>query len=185
MRGGNGRNGSRSRRAPRRAAAALTAALLAASVLSGCNALGGITGAVAGAASGTASGNPGVGIAVAIGVKTAVDAAQKKFDRYWHRAEQERIAEQIGALEVGVEGPWQVRHVVPYQDSQGRVRVLRAFSSALAECREALFTVEDEEDTKPADAKPPQQYLTTACRGDQGWHWAMAEPAVARWGTLH
>ena len=178
MSGGNAR-------APRRPAAVWAVALLAAVTLSGCNALGGITGAVAGAASGTASGNPGVGIAVAIGVKTAVDAAQKKFDRYWHAAEQQSIAEQIGALDVGAQGPWQVRHVVPYQDSQGRVRVLRAFSSALTECREALFTVEDEEGTEPADARPPQQYLTTACRGEQGWHWALAEPAVGRWGNLH
>ncbi len=169
----------------RRAVATPAALLLAAAVLSGCNALGGITGAVVGAASGTATGNPGVGIAVAIGVKTAVDAAQKKFDRYWHVAEQRSIAVQIGALEVGAEAPWEVRHIVPYQDSQGRERVLRAFSSALAECKEALFTVEDEEDTKPADAQPVQHYLTTACRGEEGWRWALAEPAVGRWGTLH
>ncbi len=177
--------GHRLHTSQRTTAVATAALMLAASALSGCNALGGITGAVAGAASGTASGNPGVGIAVAIGVKTAVDAAQKKFDRYWHQAEQRSIAEQIGALEVGAQGPWQVRHVVPYQDSQGRVQVLRAFSSALAECKEASFTVEDEAGTEPAEAKPPQQYLTTACRTEQGWRWALAEPAVARWGTLH
>ncbi len=194
---GGGNHGRGSPRSSTAAAPALV--LLAAVLLSGCNALGGITGAVAGAASGTASGNPGVGIAVAIGVKTAIDAAQKRFDRYWHAEEQRSIATQIGALEVGEEAPWQVRHVVPYQDSQGRVRVLRAFSSALAECKEALFTVEDEEpeegiepaETRPVDAKPAevkparQQYLTTACRGEQGWRWASAEPAVARWGTLH
>ena len=176
-------------------AAALAAAVLAGAALSGCGALGGISGAVVGAGAGTASGNPGVGIAVAIAVKTAIDAVQRKFDRYWQREEQDSIAAQIGALDVGAQSPWQVRHIVPYEDKQGQVRVLRAFSTPLADCKEALFTLEDEQaGTDPAAAEPPQpsappqppqQYLTTVCKNGEGWRWALAEPAVRRWGTLH
>ena len=166
------------------------AALALAGVLAGCSALGGITGAVAGAASGSASGNPGVGIAVAIGIKTAVDAAMAKLDRHWQHEQQQAIAAQIGALPVGAEGPWQVRQIAPWEDEQGRVRVLRAFATPLAECKEALFSIEPQaakEEATAADAGgTPPHFLTTVCRApDQDWQWALAEPAVARWGTLH
>ncbi len=186
-------SGTRSSESPRVAVLLATIAL-AGAALSGCSALGGISGAVVGAGAGTASGNPGVGIAVAIAVKTAIDAVQRKFDRYWQREEQDSIAAQIGTLDVGAQGPWQVRHVVPYEDKQGQVRVLRAFSTPLADCKEALFTVEDDPDAAPAESEPPQpapppqppqQYLTTVCKNGEGWRWALAEPAVPRWGTLH
>ena len=180
---------------------AALAVLALAGALAGCTALGGITGALAGAASGSASGNPGVGIAVAIGVKGAVDAAQKKLDRHLQHKQQQAIATQAGALSIGAEGPWQVRQITPWEDAQGRVRVLREFTTPLAECREAAFTIVlagDSEDTATsADGSPSPTtavstvgptispyFITTVCRSDEGWRWALAEPAVARWGSL-
>ncbi|MDM0018147.1 hypothetical protein [Variovorax saccharolyticus] len=162
-----------------RAGAALGSALL----LSACASVGGITGAVAGIASGSASGNPAVGVAVGIGVQAGIDATIKTVLRRWSQEEQARIAALVGSLETGQQGPWEVRHAVPYADEQGEVRVVRAFTTPLADCKEALFSVDDVAVRLAGQPRP--YYVTTVCRGTQGWKWAVAEPAVARWGVLH
>lgn len=157
------------------AASACAAALL----LCGCSALGGISGGVAGLASGAATANPGVGIAVGIGVKAAVDATVKTVLRDWSDEEQTRIATAIGSTAVGQRGAWDVVHSLPYKNAHGDFTVLRAFETALANCKEALFTVADGNTTATRPA-----FVTTVCRGDAGWRWALAEPAVERWGAL-
>lgn len=162
-------------RARARAAAAGAAAWL----LCGCSSIGGLSGGVAGLASGAATANPGVGIAVGIGVKAAVDATVKTVLRDWSDEEQTRIATAIGSTAVGQRGAWDVVHSLPYRNAHGDFTVLRAFETPLANCKEALFTVADGNTpaTRPA-------FVTTVCRGDAGWRWALAEPAVERWGAL-
>jgi hypothetical protein len=164
------------------AAARLGAALGCAVLLSACSSVAGITGAAAGIASGSASASPAVGVAVGIGVQAGIDASIKFVLRRWSQQEQARIAELVGGMAVGQRGPWEVRHAVPYGDGQGQVQVVRAFATPLADCKEAVFSVEDAA-SKAAGAAPPR-FITIVCRGDQGWKWAAAEPAVARWGAL-
>ncbi len=60
------------------------------------------------------------------------------------------------------------------------MRVTRAFTSALAICKEFVFSVADGD--KP-DAHE-DWYTASACLQDKGWKWASAEPAVERWGNL-
>ena len=160
------------------------AALACVLALAGCGSIGALTGGVAAIASGTASANPGVGVAVGIGVKAAVDQSINAALRHWSREEQARIAAQVGALAVGQRQPWEVRHAVPYDNKRGQVTVVRAFATPLAECKEALFSVQDA-DAATATAAFGPPFVTTVCRGDSGgWAWAAAEPAVARWGAL-
>jgi hypothetical protein len=61
-----------------------------------------------------------------------------------------------------------------------RVRVLREFSSALATCKEFAFSVADGDES---DAHR-DWFVASACQQANGWKWASAEPAVARWGNL-
>jgi hypothetical protein len=152
---------------------------LTATVLAGCSSVGSISGAVAGAASGGASANPAVGIAVGIGVRAVVDETINTLLRRWSDEEQTRIAEQVGLMTVGQRQPWAVRHAVPYNNTHGEVQVVRSFSTPLASCKEALFSISTDEPSKHAG-----WFVTTMCEGAQGWRWAAAEPAVDRWGAL-
>lgn len=159
--------------------ATLLACIIGAASLAGCSSVGGITGAVAGVASGSATANPAVGVAVGITVKAGVDAAINAVLRHWSHEEQMRIASLIGAMDVGETLPWEIKHKVPYDNKQGKVTVVRAFTTPLADCKEALFSVEN------GDAKVvAPHFVTTVCAGSTGWKWALAEPAVARWGAL-
>jgi hypothetical protein len=158
--------------------------LLIASLLTvglvGCNTIGGFAGAAAGIASGTATTNPAVGYGVSVGVAVAVDATTQYIFRTWHQAEQDQIAAQIGRLKPGVIAPWKIQHPVPYENEHGEVEVVRILSSPLAICKEALFSVVSDEGGK----RTRQWFVVTACRQDNAWKWAVAEPAVARWGSL-
>lgn len=169
------------RRRPRilvSAPASALAALLAAALTSGCASVGDLTGAVAGVATGAITGNPAIGASVGIGVAAAADAGAKYVFRNWQRAEQDSIAATIGAMPVDEQQRWEIRHPIPYGNQHGWVRVVRVIRTPLAECREALFSVDD-------DGKRQRSwFLTTACRQPGGWKWAAAEPAVPRWGNL-
>jgi hypothetical protein len=57
------------------------------------------------------------------------------------------------------------------------VRVVRLIPNALTDCREIAFSVVD-------PPSPPPWYNTTICHDHDAWHWALAEPAVARWNTF-
>jgi hypothetical protein len=150
--------------------------------LSACSSVGELSGAVAGVATGAVTANPIIGYGVAIGVSAAADATSKYVSRNWQRAEQDSIAAVIGQAQEGTEQRWQIRHPIPYGNEQGSLRVLRTISSPLAQCKEALFSVEDY--SRDGQSPAPHWFLTTACQQQGQWKWASAEPAVARWGNL-
>ncbi|WP_153099907.1 hypothetical protein [Paraburkholderia hayleyella] len=148
---------------------------------SGCASVGAASGAAAGMLSGLVSANPAVGIGVGIAVQAATDEAVKRYMKSMHGDQQDAIAALAGGLAVGQSRPWQVQHILPLENGRGQVRVTRAFSSALALCKEFMFSVA--QGSKP-DA-PEAWYNASACQSSGGgWKWAQAEPAVARWGNL-
>ena len=161
-------------------AAALLAALAAAPLAAGCSSVGGIAGAATGTAAAVGSGNPAVGILVGVGTRAVADEGLRRFARGRSRTEQDALAEVVGGMAVGEARPWRVRHALPFGNKRGEVRVLRAVATPLAECKEVLFSVESGEGADVAR----QWFLTSACRQDERWKWAAAEPATERWGSL-
>lgn len=154
-------------------------ALLAGS-LSGCKFAGDLVAAGAGGASAAATANPAVGIAVGIGVQAATNAAMKYVMRKRQQAEQDAIAETVGALEVGESRDWKIRHDIPIGNEHGTVQIVRLIPNPLAICKEAVFSVIDGNRSDSRRA----WYVTTVCRQQKRWKWAAAEPAVERWGYL-
>ncbi|HZZ13527.1 MAG TPA: hypothetical protein VFE79_22800 [Paraburkholderia sp.] len=154
---------------------------VAASLLtSGCASVGAASGAAAGVASGLVTSNPAIGIGVGIAVQAATDEAVGHFMRTMHTDQQDMIAALAGAMPVGETRPWAIKHTLPIENGHGEVRVTRAFGSALALCKEFVFSVQDG-DGPSAHA---DWYMASACQQDKGWKWASAEPAVERWGNL-
>jgi hypothetical protein len=172
----------KTRRFPISMRLALAGAVCAGACLltSGCSSIGAATGAAAGIASGIVSSNPAVGIGVGIAVQAATDEAVKRYMLVMHADQQNEIAGLVGSMPVGDTKPWRVKHTLPVENGHGEVRVTRAFTSALAICKDFAFSVVDGE--KP-DAHA-DWYTASACLQDSGWKWASAEPAVERWGTL-
>ena len=164
-----------------RGGAAAAATLLLVLSLGGCQSGSGttaeLTGLAAGGAAGGITANPAIGYAVAIGTAAGADAALKWYGRSRRHSEQEAIAGVAAALSTGDAAPWQIRHLIPYGNEHGQVRVVRVIDTPLVQCREIVFSVEDA-------PKPPAWYATSICHADSGWHWAEAEPAVERWGYL-
>ena len=154
--------------------------LAAAVVLSGCNSIGGFAGAAAGVASGAVSSNPAVGYAVGIGVQAATDATTKYIYRSWQKAEQNEIAAIVGQLNVGQSRRWAYVNPIGYGNEQGEVRVTRLIDTPLAQCKEMMLSVDTGEGAQLKRA----WYTGSACVSDDVWKWAVAEPAVERWGSL-
>ncbi|MGF6779004.1 hypothetical protein [Paraburkholderia sp. GAS334] len=160
-----------------------TAVCVSASVLmSGCSStsVGAASGAAAGVATGLVTANPAVGIGVGIAVQAATDEVVKRYMRDMHSDQQDLIAALAGAMPVGETRPWSVRHTMPIENGHGQVRVTRAFTSALAICKDFVFSVKDGDDPGAHEA----WYTGSACQQQKGWKWALAEPAVDRWGNL-
>jgi len=149
-------------------------------VLSGCSSVGAAAGAVAAVTSGIVTANPAVGIGVGIAVQAATDEAVARTMKSLHKDQQDAIASTAGVLEVGETRPWRVKHPLPVENGHGEVRVLRSFSSSLAQCKEFAFSVADSD--KP-DAHQAW-FVASTCQQANTWRWASAEPAVARWGNL-
>jgi hypothetical protein len=147
---------------------------------SGCSSVGAASGAAAGVATGLVTANPAVGIGVGIAVQAVTDEAVKRYMRTMHTDQQNEIAELAGSMPVGDTKPWSVKHKLPIENGHGDVRVTRAFTSALAICKEFVFSVADGD--KPG--AHADWYTASACLQDNGWRWASAEPAVERWGNL-
>ena len=157
--------------------AALFILVVMTSGLSGCGALGGLAGAAAGAASGAATTNPAVGVGVGIAVNGAINAAVNYTFRTLHQEQQDHIASLAGALPLGASQPWEIKRRIPYGNGHGQVQVVREIDNSLGHCRELLFSVETPQ---------AQWFLGTICQHSSGrWKWAAAEPATARWGSLH
>lgn len=156
------------------------AMLLTALALSGCNSIGGFAGAAAGVASGAVTSNPAVGYAVGIGVQAATDATTKYIFRNWQKGEQDEIAAVVGNLDVGHASRWAIVHQIPYANEHGEVRVVRLIDTPLALCKEVIMSV----DSGEGDQLKRGWYTGSACRSNDIWRWAVAEPAVERWGSL-
>ncbi len=165
----------------------MTMLLLAAgaSALSGCSTVGGLAGTVAGITTGSFTSNPAIGIAVSVSVKAATDAEVKKLLRSLQQDEQDAIAAMAGAMSPGEIRQWQVRHFIPYGNNQGELQVTRVIDTPLASCKEVMFSVVERKAASPSGDAPRSWFSTSVCRQDQGWKWAIAEPAVARWGSMH
>jgi hypothetical protein len=148
--------------------------------LGACSAAGGVAGAVAGAVTGAATMNPVVGYAVAVGVRAGTDSAVNYVMRTRQNAEQTAIANVAGPLPPGVVMPWAIEHSIPIGDEHGEVQVARVISTPLAICEEIIFSVAKHRKLQPDDPR----YIATTCQQPDGWSWASAEPAVARWGFL-
>ncbi|CAG4888467.1 hypothetical protein [Paraburkholderia saeva] len=151
-------------------------------VISGCSSasVGAAGGAAAGLATGIVTANPAVGIGVGIAVQAATDEVVKNYMRDMHEDQQDLIAALAGAMPVGETRPWRIKHSMPIENGHGQVRVTRAFTSALAICKDFVFSVQDGDDPGAHEA----WYTGSACQQDKGWKWALAEPAVERWGNL-
>ena len=153
--------------------------------LSGCNStsVGAAGGAAAGAATGIVTANPAIGIGVGIAVQAATTETINRYLRVMHTDQQDVIAALAGASPVGDTRPWKVKHTLPIENGHGQVRVLRAFTTALADCKEFAFSVADGDEA----TSPEHWYTAAACQTPQDkrlWKWASAEPAVERWGNL-
>ncbi|CAB3771254.1 hypothetical protein [Paraburkholderia humisilvae] len=152
---------------------------------SGCSStsLGAAGGAAAGAATGIVTANPAIGIGVGIAVQAATTETVNRYYRVMHTDQQNVIAALVGTMKVGDTRPWNVKHTLPIENGHGQVRVTRAFSSALADCKEFVFSVADSDEANA----PEHWYTAAACQLQQDrrwWKWASAEPAVDRWGNL-
>jgi len=132
----------------------------------------------AGIASGvtSATGSALTGAAAGIGAAVALDIGIKYAARHVHRYVQDAVAEAAGPLDVGQSARWRVDHWLPLTKKHGTVETARSFGTAIP-CKDIVFTVDDDDDQN--------LYVTTICADKRGiWRWALAEPAVDRWGSL-
>jgi hypothetical protein len=110
-----------------------------------------------------------------------VDEVVKYYGRTRQHAEQDAIAQQVGATAVGGTGPWHIEHTIPIGNEHGDFEVVRLLTVPLTTCKEVVFRVID--GNKPDS--PRQLFDANVCqRSDGKWQWASAEPAVERWGFL-
>lgn len=157
----------------------MTCRLLAAmglTLLGGCAAVSDVAGLAAGGGAGAATGNPAIGYAVGISVRAGVDEVRRYVVRRRQQGEQDAIADAAGSAPVGKPTPWQIRHTIPIDNARGELAVVREYATPLATCREVVFSVEDD--------GHPSLFTTSLCRQAARWKWAVAEPAVDRWGFL-
>jgi len=156
------------------------AALAFVALLGGCKTVGDLTGLATGGAVGAATANPAAGFVVGIATAAAADEGLKWYGRSRQGAEQDAIAAAAGDLAVGESRPWRIRHYIPIGNEHGELRVVRVIANPLATCKEVVFSV-----VEGSAARPRQNLFTTdVCRQGDTWKWALAEPAVPRWGYL-
>jgi len=159
--------------------------LLAAAALSlaGCAGAADIAGVVTGSTVALVSANPAVGVGAGLAVRAGTTTAVNWVFRRRHRYAQDEIASVIGRMAPGEVRPWRIDYSIPVGNAHGEIRLVRTIDSTLASCREALFSVVEAEQAGRVTSQ--QWFVVTACRGDEGWKWASAEPATGRWGSLH
>jgi hypothetical protein len=158
----------------------LVVALAGTALVSGCGSIGAASGALAGVATGVVTSNPAIGIGVGIAVQAATDEAVNRVMKSLHADQQNAIVLAASDSTIGTRQPWRIKHTLPVENGHGQVQVLREFDSALATCREFAFSVADGE----GPGVHEDWFVATACKQDNGWKWASAEPAVDRWGAL-
>ena len=145
--------------------------------LGGCRFASDLVAAAAGGASGAATANPLVGVAVGVGVHSAIDATFSYALRKRQQAEQDAIAGEIATMKPGERRLWRIEHDIPIGNEHGEVTVTRAFTTRLTACKELAYSVEE-------GNASANWYTTDACYNGTQWKWALAEPAVERWGAL-
>lgn len=148
--------------------------------LSGCRFAGDVIGAAAGGATGAATANPAVGIAVGVAVNSGIDATFAYITKKRQQAEQDAIAGVVATMQVGERRAWEIRHDIPIGNEHGEVEVTRAIVTPLTSCKEVAFSV----DSGHGDTLKQAWYVTQTCQQGDRWKWALAEPAVERWGAL-
>jgi hypothetical protein len=154
--------------------------------LSGCGSvLTATTADVAGIAgagvAGAVTKSPAAAAGIGLGIAAGANAGLQYLERDVHRAEQDRIAQEAGALPPGVLGHWSVSHKIPIEDDEhGDLVVTRLIGSTDFRCKEIIFSVDTMEKRVPRRAF----YTATVCQDGSVWKWASAEPATARWGAL-
>jgi hypothetical protein len=167
---------------------ALLIALAAGASFSGCSSIysesaaagAGIAGA---AVASKVTSNAAVATGIGLGAVAAAKAGVQYTQRVVHRNTQDRIAQAAGPLDVGAVAPWSVTHSVPLEpDQHGRVTVSRTISSGTLDCKEIVFSV-DQDATKDKPASSAF-FVASVCRDGHDWKWASAEPATERWGAL-
>lgn len=149
-------------------------------LLGGCQLAGELVSAAAGGASAAATANPAVGVAVGVGVNAGIDSAFAWFARVRQGAEQDAIAAHAGAMQAGESQPWKINHFIPIGNEHGVVSVTRVIPNKLTACKALAFSV----DSGKAPHLTRQWYTTFACLDGKQWKWALAEPAIPRWGAL-
>jgi hypothetical protein len=162
-----------------------TVASLACSACSSLYSEGAQTGAgIAGAAiASKVTNNAAVATGIGLGAVAAAKAGVQYSERVVHRNTQDSIAKAAGPLDVGGVAPWSITHSFPIEeDAHGRVTVSRVISSGALDCKEIVFSV-DQDATKDA-AATSAFYVASVCRDGEKWKWASAEPATDRWGAL-
>jgi hypothetical protein len=148
--------------------------LLAATTLGGCSLGPAAAGVAAGGTAAAISANPVVGYAVGLGVRAGANELLKYYVRVRQTAEQDAIANAAGEAPLGSSRRWEIRHTIPIGNARGSLAVVAEIPNPLARCREVMFS------TDGGDSP----FITQVCHDRHRWHWATAEPAVDRWGTL-
>ncbi|WP_153075702.1 hypothetical protein [Paraburkholderia bonniea] len=166
-----------------RARSALLFAAAGATIgLSGCSSLyseSATTGAgIAGAAlAAKITQNAAVASGIGLGAVAAARAGVQYSQRAIHRETQNQIANAAGALEPGTIATWRVKHPIPIESNEhGSVTVSRTISSGALDCKEIVFSVDQNASSV--------FYVAAICRDGSTWKWASAEPATERWGAL-
>ncbi|WP_242538909.1 hypothetical protein [Trinickia acidisoli] len=127
--------------------------------------------------------NAAVATGIGLGAVAAAKAGVQYTERVVHTHTQDSIATAAGPLAIGAVAPWAIKHSVPIEDNEhGRVTVSRAISTGALDCKEIVFSV-DEDATKKKPASSAF-YVASICRDGNAWKWASAEPATERWGAL-
>jgi len=154
--------------------------LLTGCLLAGCKAAPQIAGVITGGTIGVASGSPALGFAAGIATDAATNAGLRYVVRVRQGAEQDAIAQAAGGLPQGARADWKIEHTIPIGDEHGGLEVVRVIETALATCKEIVFSV----DTGKGKDLRQAWFVTDICKQAGGWKWASAEPAVERWGYL-
>jgi hypothetical protein len=148
--------------------------LLSTTILGGCSLGPAAAGVAAGGATAAVTANPVIGYAVGLGVRAGADEVLKYYVRVRQNAEQDAIAKVAGEAPLGQSRRWEIRHTIPIGNAKGSLSVIAEIPNALAQCREVMFITDG--------VNAP--FITQVCHDSDRWHWAAAEPAVDRWGSL-
>ena len=143
-------------------------------MLGGCSLGPAAAGVAAGGAAAAVSANPIVGYAVGLGVRAGANEVLKYYVRVRKNAEQDAIASVAGEAALGSSRRWEIRHTIPIGNARGSLAVVAEIPNPLAKCRQVMFRADGEDSA----------FVTQVCHDGDRWHWAAAEPAVDRWGTL-